>query len=276
MDFPGPTPAPTRTPRPTLDVDQIIAVATVRAMPPTLVAANIQFHSESCVEHYQALLVDHPGDSLYPEDALGIAESLLKTRAECANDGFHPEIDLEIACKGYLVGGVPLPPTLTVGSQIAGNLRAGGTARDSRGNMLVHFRRLPDQAAPGCWYYSANSRTWSWTAVNVGAGLYRPDHSRCDAKLRGLLVSSASNLERVAQIADLVELVRTEDELCGVQGWYPYPAVASVSECGESSSTGWRDEGVLVLNWQENHRPYDQRACWLFDPDLGEKGWTAP
>ena len=131
----------------------------------------------SCVDDYRHLLVDY-GPHFSHEDASSLSEELKKLRPDCAEAGWNPitpsagrHNSPKYYC-GTTVAGTEISRELTYKRLSTSSSRyARPTGRDGKGNILIHFEKLPLVDSPGCWYYKADDQTWSWSVSKGNMGI---------------------------------------------------------------------------------------------------------
>lgn len=145
------------------------------------------------------------------------------------------------------------------------------TGRDEKGNILVHFARLPDADAAGCWYYNAARQAWAWAAPGIGSGIDRPRFPACAGRLRSRLAAAAELGFGPVEVSRAVDAVRLRaPEQCGSPLWNPFPRAAPGAECGVEEPTGLTGAGRLVVHWHPDYLPADDSVCWILTLETAE------
>ena len=154
----------------------------------------------------------------------------------------------------------------------------GGKGLNGWGDMLIHFERLPEQSAAGCWYYEAARDRWfeevvgetdSATGATTEPAVPSETFRSCEEELR----SRIEGLVGVADhrvLNDLVLEVSTGLSACSVN-WYPVAATDNVSSDCPSLASGKSPDGSVVVHWDTP--PADGSFCWMYDPGTGQ--WEA-
>ena len=229
-----------------------------------------------CVEHYRWLLKGYWGRRPFgPETAVRLSEDMVADRPECVDEGgWSPVFSFGPVCDGGTVDGVQLSSRLV---RLEGSLRerrALSTGKDLYGNILVQFEKMPLREEGGCWYYRAHTESWSWVVLGVGTGTDLPRYPVCEDRLREKVLAGDVRELRVLDVAGAVEEVKRElGAECGSGNWSIYPSTGPAVECDVQAVTGVGEDGLLVLNWQEQHPASDGAVCWVHD--LGGGEWSA-
>ena len=270
---PTPTPAPTPTLVSLPGPAPVVAVSS-----PGGSLSGLYGESEdaaavpSCVDHYRSLLIGYSGRVPFgSEVALQLSRELEELRPDCLREGWGPLFEADVVCVTDRVGDVPISRGLTWRHNSLSYPRAVPTARDSRGNILLHFARLPLRAERGCWYYSADARAWAWLAAGSGSGVDRPAFPPCGALLRDLLAPRAQLGFGPLQVVRALDEVRLRlPDPCGSPLWDVFPTSRFQEGCGVESGTGMTPAGDLVVSWQDGHSPADDAVCWVLPRGSGE------
>ncbi len=268
--FAPPTPVPTPSPRPVRDLAQIFS--TPDAPPPTMTTAPAEPPEEppSCVDQYRRMLLDYDGRLLFgAEVAWSLSEDLKRLRPDCVESGWNPVLDTGVACVSGSVAGVDISLGLTRRIHSVAPPRALPTGRDDRGNVLVHFKRVPLFDRSGCWYYNSARRAWAWSVSGFDEGIDRPRFPVCDKLLRELAASDGDDFGPVHVARALDEARRQLPAECGSLLWNPFPESGSHRDCGVPGVTGRNDDGALVITWHPDYLPADGSVCWALPLDSG-------
>ena len=162
--IPTATPFPTPTPWPTLDSGW-------RVSPTPEFRVPVVEDPRSCTGEFREMLVNYRGRIPFSAQvAFLLARDLRSERPDCVDLGWNPEFDPGLSCEGASVGGVMLSPDLIYRAHALASRDPQPTGKDERGNVLVHFARVPLQDAPGCWYYSVKGQVWGWWVSGGGSG----------------------------------------------------------------------------------------------------------
>ena len=268
--LPTATVVPTPTRRPTPVMVRMEAVLEAAAPAPVEERAP---ETRGCVEHYRDLLAGAgPRPVLGAEVAWRLSEELVGSRPECLEEGWSPELGLEVQCGGSAVGGVGVARGLLRFGGQTNRARLGPTGRDEYGNVLVHFRRLPLVDGAGCWYYQASRDTWGWRVLGGESGVWLPEFPGCEARVReGVSRGMLADLG-VLHVARVLDGVRREHSAeCGDPMWGSYPRRGGYAECGVQAETGVTEDGTMVVNWHERHPALGGVLCWV--RPAGAQGW---
>ena len=227
----------------------------------------------SCNSHYRQMLIDYRGRVLFGTNvALLLSRELRDLRPDCVEQGWEPLFEADLVCVSGRVAGIRISDALTWLPHSLAPPVALPTARDGRGNILVHFARLPLVDERGCWYYSASGEAWAWLVSGSGSGVDRPEFPACDHWLRELLSASAGEDFGPLHVARALDEVRLHlPDRCGSSLWDIFPASGSHEDCEVAGDTGLNPAGFLVITWHENHLPADGAVCWALPP--GSTGW---
>lgn len=255
---PEPTATPTKRPTPVWP--------TATPMPAPAVAGQDssvgmgEDYPAYCLTHYRQLLVAgaEARERFRPDDVYAVGLESGRLRPDCVAQGFAPEPDFGLACRtGWGVDGVEVSLDLLGRRGIKRQRELGPTGRETQGNILVQYARLPYRDRAGCWYYDAGTRLWSWRIEPEGdlereTGSQVADLTVCDRMLRELM---GAGFDRLAQVAGMVEQTLAAEEHCQGRGWRPYPQELPPDDCGLEADRVW-------VYWHPEHRPYDGAACW--------------
>ena len=267
--FPSPTLVPTPSPRPTRDFSRLLSTPEPTAES-TPVPAGGRAELPSCVEQYRRMLLDYDGRLVFgAEVAWSLSEELKELRPDCVESGWNPVLDTGLTCVPGSIAGVDISLGLTRRLHSVALPRALPTGRDDRGNILVHFKRVPLVDRAGCWYYNSARMAWAWWVAGVGSGVDRPRFPVCDQRLRELAASDGGDFGPVHVARALDEARRQLSVECGSPLWKPFPESGSHSDCGVPGITGRNDDGALVITWHPDYLPADGSVCWVFLPDSG-------
>ena len=267
--FPSPTPVPTPSPRPPRDFSRIFSTLPA-ALPPPTTPAEAPEEPPSCVDQYRRMLLDYDGRLHFgAEVAWSLSEELKELRPDCVESGWNPVLDTGLACVSSSVAGLDISPGLTRRLHSVAPPRALPTGRDERGNILVHFKRVPLVDRPGCWYYNSARRAWAWSVSGVDSGVDRPRFPVCDRLLRELAASAGGDFGPVDVARALDEARRQLPAECGSLLWNPFPESGSHRDCGVPGVTGRSGDGALVITWHPDYLPADGSVCWVLPMDSG-------
>ena len=246
--------------------------AVVESVPATLVAEPGS-ETRGCEEHYRDLLGEQgPRPVFGAEVAWRLSEELLEARPECLEEGWAPELGLEVQCQGPVVGGLSVSEGLLRYEGQTNRPRLGPTGRDQYGNVLLHFRRLPLTDGPGCWYYQVSRDTWGWQVMGGASGVAVPEFPACEAMVRERVTRGMLADLGTLHVARVVDEVRREHGAeCGSGLWRSYPRRAGYSDCGIEADTGVTEDGAMVVNWHERQPALGGVVCWIFR--AGGDGW---
>ena len=147
------------------------------------------------------------------------------------------------------------------------------TSRDSKGNILVHFIRLPLVETRGCWYYRAEYEDWGWNQEGIDYGVDRLNFPACDALLQERIAVLLPHEFSQGRVEDAIRDVRLElPEECSSPAWSLRPeGLRADRDCGVPGKTGITPEGGLVVHWDRERRPPDNSVCWVLWP--GADAW---
>ena len=228
----------------------------------------------SCANDLRVRLAGHYR-RVYVEDVELLLRSLRAERSDCSDERWPVQVSGMATClSGGTVGGTVVANQLLDDASRQENLLLGPTRGDPWGNLLIHFKRLPDTGAPGCWYYSQVAESWHTriemsaepTALaDAGAG------SNCDDELRHLLAADQTAAD--ARALGLLVL-EVQNGVPGCQGtaWGPAVARSGDGRCGAGPSVV-ASSGLVRVYWRHDSRPADGSTCWLYQPDTDD--WTA-
>ena len=174
-------------------------------------------------------------------------------RPDCVRGKFDPIFSVNALCSDEnRVAGITVMSRFSLGRDYNHNLRLGPTARSGWGDMLIHFERLPEQSAAGCWYYEAARDRWFEEVVGETAAAsgatpapagVSPTFRSCEDELR----SRIEGLVGVADhrvLNDLVLEVSTGLSACSVN-WYPVAAADNVSSDCPALASGKSPDGSV-------------------------------
>ena len=265
---PALSPAPSPSSVPSLVPSQDGLVASLASTPtPEPPGMLWQGDVPSCVDLYRRMLVGYDGRIPFgAEVAWSLSEEFRNMDAGCADEGWDPLFDAGVVCERGSIAGVRISPGLTRRLNSIAHPKALPTGRDSKGNILVHFRRLPLGDGAGCWYYNSARRVWAWTVLGVESGVDRPRFPDCDALLLSLIAASADEGFGPLHVARaLDEAGLRSPGRCVPPLWSPFPFSGSHEDCGVSGGTLLQDDGLLVVSWHPDYRPADGSVCWVLD-----------
>ena len=276
--FPTFTPVPTSTPRPTrVALSRKIGVLALTPAPTLALALAVLVDPPdggvvSCVDHYRRMLIDYEGRIKFGPEVVGeLSEDMKEVRPDCVIEGWAPEFGLETVCRGTRIGQVRV---IDVFFRWVGNREsrpiARSTMRDDRGNILVHFQRMPFYEGRGCWYYDSGSLSWAWLLVGESSprvGIDRPQFPGCEKHLRNLVDESSVENPSALDIARLIDRVKLDaPSECG-DLWSIYPQRGARDDCEVSAPTGLWDDGSgdmsVVINWHLDYPASDGSVCWI-------------
>ena len=195
-------------------------------------------------------------------------------RADCLAQGWAPEFDFHSGCAGIYrsIDGVEISPELRRLRFETKDPFWGPTARDSGGNMVVHFRKLPREEVSGCWYYYASDLTWLWSGPDPAGPGRREGREpypfpECDYMLRRHLAGFDGLEFGVADAARLMDRVRTDHPAqCGHAAWNAFPQREPREICEPQLDTGFDSTGeLLALNWHPDYPARDGSVCWVLE-----------
>ena len=265
--FPTETPIPTPTVRPTPDFSRLALPTVTPVLPEASVEPEFP-EGLSCVQQYRLMLVNYDGRAPFGlQVAYDLSESLKEYRPECLTQGWNPVFNPSVVCTSGSVAKVRLTSGLTRRLTSGSKPQALATTRDSSGNMLIHFTRLPMEHARGCWYYRSDDDAWAWVVDGGGFGVDLPRFPACDGLLQELLASLPAHefsMLEIARMLDEVRLLTPED--CSSPLWGLFPDSGSHEDCGVPGDTGLTDDGVFVVTWNEEYPPSDYAVCWVLRP----------
>lgn len=269
--IPTPTARPTSTPRPTLDLSRHVSREDLGPVEPTKVPEELR----SCNDHYRGMLIEYRGRIPFgSQAALLLSQDLRERRPDCVTEGWDPLFEVNLVCGSGSVAGMQISPGLTHRTHSLAPTRALPTARDRKGNILVHFARMPLVDARGCWYYNVTRESWAWLISGVGSGIDRPRFPVCDLRLQELVSASAGEDFGPLHVVRALDQVRFQlPSECGSSLWKIFPASGSHEACGAPGNTGLNPEGFLVITWHEDHLPADGAVCWALPP--GSTVWAS-
>lgn len=286
------TPWPTFAPAPVAPVaplvDPVLLQQSVQELAPTPVAAPSPDAAGviataatrprfACVVEYRRWLTAdrsrRGGDAQKLKDGLADFRQL---RPDCGRGRFEPVFRAGALCDDEnRVAGVLVPQQLSQGRDYNHNLRLGPTGRTGWGDLLIHFERLPDRVAGGCWYYDSASSRWHEEMVAAAVSAPAPEPTPDLAGFADYLVCEEElqfRIEELSPPADydalngLILEVSTGLADCAV-GWYPVVAEMPVApDCPEQAS-GRTPDGAALVHWAEP--PTDGSFCWLYEPASG-------
>lgn len=291
------TPWPTFTPEPTraalLPAVTVVAAPEVTEVP---VSAEIDETDPAeptptvprfaCTVEYRRWLVEGRRGGTAPELTDGL-EQFRQLFPYCGRGRFEPVFSIGRLCDDEnRVAGVTVMGHLSRGRDYNHNVRLGPTAATSWGHMLIHFDRLPNRAAGGCWYYEPLADRWYEEIVGNGGGSVvaaaaptaaaqdgrrddagAGDFAVCNAELRLLIEETAPPFDH-AMLNELVRQVGTGLADCSV-GWKPVVAESSISEDCPDGTSGTDEFGDVVVHWET--APGNADRCWIFHAE--ERAW---
>ena len=240
----------------------------------------------ACVVEYRRWLVEGKRGGAAPE----LTEGLTEFRAlypYCGRGRFEPVFSIGRLCDDEnRVAGVTVMGHLSRGRDYNHNVRLGPTAATSWGHMLIHFDRLPNRAAGGCWYYEPLANRWYEEVVGRSGGgvaAVAPtaaaaedvgsddadggNYQVCNAELRLLIEETAPPYD-YTMLNELVRQVGTGLSECSV-GWKPVVAESAISEDCPDGTSGTDEFGDVVVHWQTPPAVGDR--CWVFRVE--ERAW---
>ena len=212
---------------------------------------------------------------VYVEDVELLLRTLRAERPDCSDERWPVQVSGVATClSGGTVGGAAVANQLLDDASRQENLLLGPTREDPWGNLLIHFKRLPDTGAPGCWYYSQVAKSWHTrietsaepTALaEIGVG------TNCDEELRHLLAAQPTAADATA-LGLLVLEVQNGVPGCQRLAWDPAVARSGDGRCGAGPSVV-SSGGLVRVYWRHDSRPADGATCWVYQPDTDD--WTA-
>ena len=277
------TPYPTFTPVPAA-VDGGVAPAAVVGAP----RLSAEPERLSCTGTLRSELLEHDRD-VYFEDVQQLVAGLRQSRVDCSGDEWPVDVSVMPVCRaGNSVGSAEVSRSLWVEKSRRGKPLLGPTGGDARGNLLVHFSRLPgaDEGVGGCWYYRETTGEWHVGEVAVvepePTAVARGTALNCDSELRHALTMQRREADAV-EIQALVLEVKNGVEGCQGAGWGPLVAAVgngpAAAGCGTTVRAGGAEasriesDGRVRLYWQLRGRPADGASCWAYDP--AALGWSS-
>ena len=279
LEFPTFTPVPTSTPRPTR-APLSRRVATVVPTPTpgvsSALAALVGLPGDevlSCVDHYRRMVISYDGRVPFGPEVVGeLSEDMKSARPDCVAQGWSPEFGLESVCTLTTIAGVRVREVFFrwEGSREPRPI-ARSTMRDDRGNIMVHFQKMPFHDGRGCWYYDSPALSWAWLVGGEDgprSGLDRSRFPGCEKYVRDLVDSlpdgEISGGEPLAlEVARAIDRVKFEfPSDCG-KLWNIYPQRDERADCEVSAPTGADDEGLLIINWHHEYPASDGSICWV-------------
>ena len=272
LEIPTPTPVPTLTPLPVRDGGgKRVSAEMEQEAAASAVPLETSEEPRSCIDHYRAMLIEYRGRVPFSSQvALQLSRELGELRPDCPAQGWAPRFEPGLVCVTGSVSEVPISPRLTQRRHSLSTPQPLPTARDDRGNILVHFARLPLRDEAGCWYYRASRDAWAWLVSGVDSGVDRPRFPACDGLSRSLLAALTGEFGPL-QIARALDKVRLQlPSECGSPLWDIFPASGSHEDCGVPGGTGRSPDGFLVVTWHEEHLPADGAVCWVLFPGGSE------
>ena len=240
-------------------------------LPPSAAARDVA-EVHPCVQEYRRMLIGYDGDVPFStEVAYELSEFLKESRPECVEQGWNPFFAPDAVCSGGFVAEIRLSSLLT-GRQTSGSKpHALPTSRDSQGDILVHFTRLPLRESSGCWHYRALFEDWGWAGGGI-SGVDRPAFPVCDGLLKDRIASLLPHEFSHVRVDRLIQEIRQEfSEECASLTWSLRPVLKSHRDCGLPLDTGMVADGTLVVNWDREYRPSDNSVCWVLRP--GSDAW---
>ena len=272
FEFPAvvvePTPAPTR--RPTPDHARVLVeVEPTPTSPPPVIDLGV----DTCEGHFRVMLIEYEGRKVFgPALVHELSDLLLEERPDCRELGWAPEFGLEPVCVGHLLGDEEISQSLLHFGRYDREGRARPTMRDSLGNILVHFERVPLDDIQGCWFYNSFQRSWTWAVSDGRIGVDYPRFPGCEEPLRGWVEEfSPGSGPDVRQVARKVDEIRLLVDGCGTELWNPYPVDQTHADCALQGEFGVRDDRSILISWHPDFPPSDRSVCWHLLP--GSDGW---
>ena len=262
------------------------------------------WYQSTCDDALRAAILE--SSEVSPAVVAGLVSTVQEVRPDCSSAVWSPVADLTPGCEGHFpeVAGTPVAESLIDRRFALNNAYLVPTARDSVGNVIVHFSSGLAGAGSeqgGCWYYQSSSRSWSWLLTVPGRFGSRVEDSAVDPLLflecayqlqqylgevaleavasdepggsSSVATSSvaAFGFSDVARLQDQVRVFHAEQ--CGDPLWDAFPRSAGWAGCGELTTGLHADLGVLVVNWHERFLALNGEACWRFD--LATASWES-
>ena len=276
--FPTSTLVPTSTPRPARVAlsRKISTLAPTSTPAPSLAFAPLVDLPDgevlSCVDHYRWMLIGYDGRIKFgPEVVDELSENMKEVRPDCVIEGWAPEFGLEAVCTSTRIAQTRVRDAFF---RWEGNKEkraiARATMRDDRGNIMVHFQRMPFHDGGGCWYYDSPNLSWAWLVFvesRLRSGIDRPQFPTCEKHLRNLLDEASLENFSALDVARLLDRVKLDaPSECG-DLWDIYPQREARDDCEVSGSTGSVYDGSsvisLLINWHLEHPASDGSICWV-------------
>ena len=265
-------PRPMSTPYPTFTPGPLVATrpASMEPLPSNVSgeltgAVGVGNAGKSCAEELRDRVASYHRP-VRAGDVLVLVARLREVRPDCGDQDWPVQASEVAVCRqGVGVGGVSVSVDLLDGDG-KGEDGLGPSRQDVRGNILLHFTRLPGAEGDigGCWYFQRATSTWYSQEVRpeVTAVVKRRSVD-CDAELRHLLVSQ-ENTADAGRLQGLVLEVQNGVEGCQMPSWGPMVASGGQGICGDGASV-LEPGGVVRIYWSTDGLPEDGAACWLYD-----------
>ena len=224
------------------------------------------------MDHYRRMLIGYEGRIKFGPEVVGeLSEDMKEVRPDCVIEGWAPEFGLEPVCTNTRIGRMRVKDVFFrwEGRKEKRPI-ARATMRDDRGNIMVHFHRMPFSDGRGCWYYDSSTLSWAWLfggESGLRSGIDRPQFPVCEKHLRNLLDEASLENFSALDVARLLDRVKLDaPSECG-DLWNIYPQRETRDDCEVSGSTGSVYDGAgvisLLVNWHLEHPASDGSVCWV-------------
>lgn len=222
----------------------------------------------TCTIDYRRWLVEE--DWFDARDLHNRLPEFEELRPDCVGDKFAPEFSSLAVCQHKnRVGGHTVSSMFTIDPTVSSRGLA-ETGKDLSG-ILIHFLRLPNVDAPGCWYYDTYHDEWVVSVVDEQGRRLIPTpeatvaaataFAMCDEELRWRLLA---DMEPIAagSMQVLADRVARGFGSCNL-GWGPVVSPERLHPDCPVTPSGRDSMGNLVVHW--NLPPDDGSACWMYD-----------
>ena len=273
---------PTLTPVPPLDVGNLAPVVdsgSEERVDETPVVEEVEVVWFTCEVDFKKWLFEEPWRDARDLE-LGMKD-FRELRPDCNEVVFAPEFSARSLCRDDdRVGGIRVGSWFSMGRSHNYNLALRETKRAPGSDMLIHFRRLPEQRNGGCWYYVQLTDTWYETAVD-GSGrvvvvtvepTQEPvvaEFRLCDDALRRRLNNEVAPL-LWPDMQVIIGDVSTGLSECAF-GWNPEVSEGPVAQVCPRVGSHRTANGDILMHW--SGKPGDGASCWMYDSQSGE--WEA-
>ena len=204
------------------------------------------------------------------EYVMGLNESFLASRPDCAELGWAPVFSYGAECSGKTVG----TRDATVGgfygrfdgASLVGNPRKGDfvwyPTQQVGSQVMMHFERMPLRDGAGCWTGDIRSGRWIWQTADASEyGYFHPDSRYCNASLLGAAERIHGQGWSAEQwMLEVSTYLRDNREDCPRHRLRPIleahdgcvaPAAAAV------------DAGGVAVHWDERYVLTGRPVCWV-------------